>query len=154
MHHQHSMCIISMCMACAWHVHDMCLPAMCLVCAWCVPGVCPGTVISTPPHTPQHTHAMFTQPHTPPPHAGAVGAITAVAACGPKHPMRHAAAAAVGVVAATHHMCRCLHGRCRAHCCRTSRPPRPPAAAATACAARCRRCCMLPLPDLILLLDC
>ena len=60
----HDQCVHGMCMACAWHVHDMCLPVMCPVCAWCVPGVCPGTVISTPPPS-THTHAMLTQPHTP-----------------------------------------------------------------------------------------
>ena len=77
----HDLCVHGMCMACAWHVHDVCLPVMCLVCAWCVPGVCPDTVISTPLPNPPPTHAMPTQPHTPPPHAGAVGAITAAAAC-------------------------------------------------------------------------
>ena len=77
----HDLCVHGMCMACAWHVHDVCLPVMCLVCAWCVPGVCPDTVISPPLPNPPPTHAMLTQPHTPPPHAGAVGAITAAAAC-------------------------------------------------------------------------
>ena len=147
--------MISVCMACAWHVHDMCLPVMCLVCAWCVP-VCAQALLFLPPlASPPHTHTCnaHTTAHT-----------TATCQCCrgyhrysgvPKHPTRHAAAVGAAgattptaaAAAATHHMCPCLHGRCKAHYCRTSRPPRLPAAAATACAARCCRCCMLPLPD-------
>ena len=153
----HDLCVHGMCMACAWHVHDMCLPVMCLVCAWCVPGVCPDTVVSAPP-LPPHTHM-------PCPHNHITTHTTATCRCCrgyhrcsgvPKHPTRHAASAAgaagaatptAAAAAATYHMCRRLHGRCRACCCCTGRPPPPPAAAATACAARRRRCCMLPLPD-------
>ena len=59
----------------AWHV-----PGVCLACAWCVPRHCYFRCFYPPPPPPP-THAMLTQPHTPPPHAGAVGAITTAAAC-------------------------------------------------------------------------
>ena len=126
----------SVCILCACHMHDVCLPSMCLVCAWCVPGVCmacPGTVFSNPPHPP-HTHAMPTQPHMPPPHAGAVGlsplwrrAQAPYAACGTPTAASAAATPTAAAAAATHHMCRRhAHGRGRAHCCRTSRHAGPP----------------------------
>ena len=75
----------------AWHVHAWCVPGVCLVCAWCVPGVC--LVSTSAPRPNAHTAT-----HTPPPHAGAVGAVTAVAVC-PSTPrgMRHRQPATVRV---------------------------------------------------------
>ena len=94
---------------------------------------------------------MPTQPHTPPPHAGAVGAITAAAACpstlrGMRHrqpaplvpphpplppPLPHTTCAAAMHTAAAEPTAAVL----------PHEPPRRSAAAAAACAARCRRCC-------------
>ena len=56
-------------------VHGLCVHGMHMVCAQTLLNFYPG------PPTPPHTHAMPTQPHTPPPHAGAAGAITAAAEC-------------------------------------------------------------------------
>ena len=153
------MCAINMVCAwpvCAFHVHATCMMCACPACAWCVPGVCLVCA--------WHAQTLFFL--TPPTcHAHTTTHTTATCRCCrgyhrcsgvPKHPTRHAASAAgaagtatptAAAAAATCHMCRRLHGRCRACCCCTGRPPPPPAAAATACAARCRRCCMLPLPD-------
>ena len=94
---------------------------------------------------------MPTQPHMPPPHAGAVGlsplwrrAQAPHAACGTPTAASAVATPTAAAAAATHHMCRRhAHGRGRAHCWRTSRHagtllPLLPVLLAAAAAACCR----------------
>ena len=125
--------MVGVCLVCAW-----CVPGVCLVCAWCVPSV---RICPSPP--------MPTQPHTPPPHARAVGAVTA-------RLWRCAQAPYAACGGSRRRWCRHTH-RCRrrwyirhvpppcrrrykARCCRTSRHARPllpllPVLIATAAAA-------------------
>ena len=124
------MCAINMVCAwpvCAFYVHATCMVCACPACAWCVPGVClvcawhAHTLFFLNPPTSPHTHAMPTQPHMPPPHAGAVGlsplwrrAQAPCAACGTPTAASAAATPTAAAAAATHHMCRRhAHGCCR-----------------------------------------
>ena len=75
---------------------------------------CPDTVFSNPPHPP-HIHAMPTQPHIPPPHAGAVG-------LSPLWRRAQAPCAACGI-------------NSRRRCCLPPHPPLPPPLPHTTCAA-------------------